>query len=266
MRLPSVEVSIASGLLGCLLGRSRLCSACCGGLPAGRQLQVLPHASAAGAGKGGARRVAVPGPELLLVPPLLCLLLESGILLLLCLLRGHLAEGVNENRGRLENDFLSWPVLVVCGDLLHGTEHLHSSHDLPKHGVLVVQVVCALVEDEELAAIGTWAAVGHAEDSTARVGEPAVQLVPESVSVDAGPALAGAGGVAALDHETLDATVEHGAIVVALLTQLQEVLAGPGHQVAVELDVEIPQIGVHTDVALLPGIALHEYHHLLVFL
>ena len=47
-----------------------------------------------------------------------------------------------------------------------------------------------------------------------------------------------------LYHEVFDASVEDGVCIVATLRQDEEVLASPGSQVAVQLQVQIPQVGV----------------------
>lgn len=47
-----------------------------------------------------------------------------------------------------------------------------------------------------------------------------------------------------LDHEVLYASVENGVSVVTALRQDEEVLAGAGSQVAVQLQVEVSQVGV----------------------
>jgi hypothetical protein len=61
-----------------------------------------------------------------------------------------------------------------------------------------------------------------------------------------------------LYHEVLDAPVEDGAVVVAHLRQCQEVLTGAGHDVRVELHVDVAQGGVQPQVRLLAGVAVWE--------
>jgi len=64
-----------------------------------------------------------------------------------------------------------------------------------------------------------------------------------------------------LDHEVLDAPVEHRARVVAAVGEDHEVLAGPRRDVAVHLQVEIAQVRVQPHVALLLGLPLHSDLH-----
>lgn len=53
--------------------------------------------------------------------------------------------------------------------------------------------------------------------------EAGVELILEGIPVDRFPALPAAGGVAPLDHEVLDHTMEGGAVVVPLHAQLHKV-------------------------------------------
>lgn len=70
------------------------------------------------------------------------------------------------------------------------------------------------------------------------------ELVGELGAPDGCPALAGAGGVAALDHEALDVAVEDGAVVVAAGAEGQEVLRRAGHLVAEHLALDVAQVRV----------------------
>jgi hypothetical protein len=66
-----------------------------------------------------------------------------------------------------------------------------------------------------LTAIRIRPCVCHTQDTCARVTQRRVEFVFELVAVDGGAAAAGAGGVAALDHEGGDYAVEGGCVVVA---------------------------------------------------
>ena len=44
-----------------------------------------------------------------------------------------------------------------------------------------------------------------------------------------------------LDHEALDASVKDGVLVVAALRQHQEIFAGAGRHITVQLQIQIPQ-------------------------
>jgi hypothetical protein len=59
----------------------------------------------------------------------------------------------------------------------------HTSHDTPEDTVLVVQVVCALEQYEELAAVGVGAAVGHGQNAAPAVQQARVQFVLEGGAV-----------------------------------------------------------------------------------
>jgi hypothetical protein len=82
----------------------------------------------------------------------------------------------------------------------------------------------------------------HQSDQWYLEGLP--ELVGELGAPDGGAALAGAGGVAALDHEALDVAVEDGAVVVAAGAEGQEVLRRAGHLVAEHLALDVAQVRV----------------------
>ena len=65
--------------------------------------------------------------------------------------------------------------------------------------------------------------------------------------------------MADLDHEVADAAMENGSSVVPTLSQDKEVLAGAWGDVTVQLQVQVSQIGVKTQVALLLWFALHPH-------
>jgi len=76
--------------------------------------------------------------------------------------------------------------------------------------VTTVQVRRGAQGDEELRAVGAGPGVGHGQQVRAVEREVGVELVAELV---AGAAAAGAGGVAALDHEAVDDAVENDAVI-----------------------------------------------------
>jgi hypothetical protein len=82
----------------------------------------------------------------------------------------------------------------------------------------------------------------RAEKSAYLEGLP--ELVGELGAPDGGTALAGAGGVAALDHEALDVAVEDSAVVVTAGAEGQEVLRRAGHLVAEHLALDVAQVRV----------------------
>merc|ERR1712230_8009 len=95
------------------------------------------------------------------------------------------------------------------------------------------------VEEEELRGIRVLALVGHGHDTAAVVRQGSFELIRESFPPGRGPAAAGAGGVAALDHEVLDVPVEADALVVAAFGELDEVPHGFGRVFGIEFKIEI---------------------------
>src|SRR4029077_8325882 len=117
-----------------------------------------------------------------------------------------------------------------------------------------------LVKNEELAAIGVRSGIGHRDEAAA---VPAaiqrrvlIDLVLEGSAPRAFTAGAIAGGVAPLDHETLDDAVERQAVVLAVLGEQPEILDGLRGVCREELDLDWALVGldgaVHASRALGP--------------
>ena len=128
--------------------------------------------------------------------------------------------------------------------------------DLAEDGVLAVQVRGLAYRDEELRAVGSRARVGHRQQVGLVELQLGVELVGELV---ARAAAAGAGGVAALDHEAADDPVEDHAVVeragaaaggvlgrvlLGALGQAHEVGDGLGGVVAEQRDFDVAAVGV----------------------
>mmetsp|Transcript_52072 Transcript_52072/g.117299 ORF Transcript_52072/g.117299 Transcript_52072/m.117299 type:complete len:221 (-) Transcript_52072:28-690(-) len=139
----------------------------------------------------------------------------------------------------------AWLAARAHGDVLNLAHHEHGGRvqHLAEHHVLVVQPVALVARDEELAAVGVGAAVGHGEQAGLVVLEDEV-LVGEPLPEDAQTACAVAlHEVASLNHEVLDDSVEstvlvaNGHLVQLELpsAQLPEVLCCLRHHVTVEL-------------------------------
>ena len=142
------------------------------------------------------------------------------------------------------------------------------SGDLTEDGVAVVQVRGRSNRDEELGTIGAGASIRHSQQEGAVKLELRVELVSELV---AGAATAGTRGVAALNHETIDDTVEGGAIVegarvgavsvfdilLGALRQTNKVSDGLGCVIAEKFDLDVTNIGVHDRCCSLQS---HERH------
>lgn len=142
------------------------------------------------------------------------------------------------------------------------------SGDLTEDGVAVVQVRGGSNRDEELGTVGAGARIRHSQQEGAVKLELRVELVSELV---AGAATAGTRGVAALNHETIDDTVEGGAIVegarvgsvsvfdilLGALRQANKVSDGLGCVIAEKFDLDVTNIGVHDRCCSLQS---HERH------
>src|ERR1043165_1079184 len=132
-----------------------------------------------------------------------------------------------------------------CVDALLAVRRHHAT----EHRVHAVQVRGGGVGDEELAAAGVRAGVGHAEGAGrvflgVRRAELALDLVAGAAG--AGDALGAvlAVGAAALDHEVVDHAVEGQLVVEALLRQLDEVLHRVGGGLVEQRDFDVAAGGM----------------------
>lgn len=100
--------------------------------------------------------------------------------------------------------------LVVSADgvILNGVEDLHASTDLSENDMCAIKMGSLIEAEEELGAVGSWASVGHGEDTTSSVLVDEV-FIGELTSVDGRSTGTVMGGeIASLGHETLDDSVE----------------------------------------------------------
>src|SRR5690349_10270267 len=112
--------------------------------------------------------------------------------------------------------------LIALLNLVH---HILAAGDLPEHGVLAIEPIGDDVGDEELAAVGIGSGVGHGEGADFMLIRIAPGLVLKFI---AGSAAAGAGGIAALDHEVGDHAMKHGAVVKAFAREEDEIVDSLG--------------------------------------
>src|SRR4051794_33196870 len=137
------------------------------------------------------------------------------------------------------------PVARTRRQPLNRVDGLHPGRHLAEDRVLAVQPRSGVGrDDEELRAVRVRPCVGHRQ----RAAHDAVlvELVRERV---AGAARAGAGRVAALDHEVLDDAVEDHPVVEAVARELLEVLDGLGCVLVEQLDLDRTVVGVHRRLA-----------------
>mmetsp|Transcript_5181 Transcript_5181/g.14881 ORF Transcript_5181/g.14881 Transcript_5181/m.14881 type:complete len:215 (-) Transcript_5181:113-757(-) len=133
---------------------------------------------------------------------------------------------------------------------LYVAQPLYDSHPAvhpAEYGVLAVEPWRGGQRHKELRPIGVRSCVGHTKDARARVlqlrGYFILELTsPHRLSSPPSPC-----GVAHLDHEVGDDSVDHSAIVIPFHAQAQEVLARLGGMPrrTVQLHHEIPQRGLY---------------------
>lgn len=108
------------------------------------------------------------------------------------------------------------------GDIFDNVQPLDH---LPEDRMAVVEVWCGAICDEELAAIGVWTGVGHAQDARAGVAKLGVKLIFEAVT---GATTTTASGIATLNHKTGDHSVEDDAVVKGVVAGFECIGIRPG--------------------------------------
>src|SRR5258706_662580 len=134
--------------------------------------------------------------------------------------------------------------------LLDRQDYVHSLRDLSENRVDAVQMPLRRVADEELAAAGVLAGVGHGQRSRDVLVDVLLCLALDLVARAAGadrPLAALRVGVAALNHEVGDHTVKLGAVVEPGAGELLEVGDGIGHLIGEQLQLDHASRGVHHD-------------------
>mmetsp|Transcript_23988 Transcript_23988/g.59555 ORF Transcript_23988/g.59555 Transcript_23988/m.59555 type:complete len:284 (+) Transcript_23988:144-995(+) len=145
---------------------------------------------------------------------------------------------------RVDDLHLLGGLAALAAHRLHRLDDIQALDDLAKDDVLAVEPRRLDGADEELAAVGARARVGHRERARARVLQLEV-LVRELLAVDGLAARAvAAREIAALQHKLRDDAVEDGVLEVERLARLAhallaggerpEVLGSLGHGLAVE--------------------------------
>lgn len=112
-------------------------------------------------------------------------------------------------------DLLFRPVLLVDLYSLELVQSVESFDDSPENRILPVQVRSLVEADKELASVGVWPLVRHAQDASCVVSQGRLDLILELLAgIDGGRVLGGAClGRAALNHEVGYETVEGRAMI-----------------------------------------------------
>lgn len=128
----------------------------------------------------------------------------------------------------LNLNILLWPILPIHLDALQLPQRRQPliTNDMPKHGILPIQMRRLVQRDEELTPVRAWSLVRHANDAACVVSQGRADLVLEGLGPDGGAAFGLGGGRAGLDHEGGYEAVEGGGVVVSRGAEGEEVLRG----------------------------------------
>jgi hypothetical protein len=121
--------------------------------------------------------------------------------------------------------------------LLNLIDHILAALHLSKNGVLAVQPIRHDVRDKELAAIGVWSRVGHAERPHFVALGIVLGLILKTITRTSA---ASTGRIAALDHKIRDHAMENGAVVEAFLRKKYKIVDGFGRLLSKKLADDNP--------------------------
>src|SRR5262245_24566359 len=126
---------------------------------------------------------------------------------------------------------LGWCLADLSNDV-------HSIADLSKYRMPAVQVWSRHQCNEELTAIRVGSGVRHRKDTFRVVLQLGMKLVGKLIS---GSAASGACGISALDHETVDHSVEYDAVIEFRICELDEIAHRIRHELFEQFDGEVAQ-------------------------
>ena len=90
------------------------------------------------------------------------------------------------DRHALDDDLLLWPILAINLDGFNAIQNVVSRDYFAEDGVLAVQMWCRSEANKELAPIGRWPFVGHADYATAVMSKGRPDLVLKRLVPDGG--------------------------------------------------------------------------------
>ena len=131
-----------------------------------------------------------------------------------------------------------WFVARSFFHAFEGVDDIHAVDDFTEDGVVHVEPRSRDGCDEELAAVGAGACIGHGQKTRAVKGELADALILKVFAPDGLPAAACAGRIATLDHELFNDAVEDDAVVVAVFRVCAEVLASEWCDIVEQLEFD----------------------------
>jgi len=147
-------------------------------------------------------------------------------------------EALRHHFGADDLLFFNRAVTGAFFNLLQFFHHVHAADDLAEDGVFHMEPGSGYGCDEELAAVGAGAGVGHGEQAGLVEGEIARTLICEGFTPDRLAAHARPGGVATLDHELFDDAVKDDAVVIPVVNMGSEIFAGLGCNIVEEFEFD----------------------------
>src|SRR3989344_4488505 len=169
----------------------------------------------------------------------------------------HRCHTGRESRSLLERDagdtdWLKRSIGFTCFRIFDRALHIHATRDAAEDGVLVIKGNVERRVDEELTAVGVGARIGHGNGANI-IFIARIYLIVECISWAAGPparhlCVVFGEWIATLDHESLDDTVEFGAIVETAPGEFDEIRDRIRRLRIEKFDRNVPLIGVQCSV------------------
>merc|ERR1719263_2345552 len=117
-------------------------------------------------------------------------------------------NGIRMDDDALDLDRAHWPIFCSHRLLLDLIKRIKTINQAPKRGVDTVQVRLSAVREEKLRTVGVGPGVDHRQTASSFMLQGGDKLVLEIATIDTLSSLTRASRIAALNHETLDVSVE----------------------------------------------------------
>ena len=132
---------------------------------------------------------------------------------------------ISDHNGTDDCNVCNRAVICICLHLCNFIDYIHTFNNRTKDRVFCIQEVVVNKVDKELAPPGIGAGICHG-DRAPVIPVAFCELIFYYVTRPAPP---GAGGVASLDHKSIDDPVEDHAIIIPFLNKRFKVARGDGH-------------------------------------
>jgi hypothetical protein len=141
-----------------------------------------------------------------------------------------------------QNDGRFKRLTSITGHSFHLVQDIPPIQESTKHSVEIVQMRLLLVENKELRLVGIGTSIGHTKLSSLIVRVVGVKLIGKLnfISPNGGFLASDMSGIATLNHEALDVSMEDRVVILSRGTKRKEIKASPWASVTEDLDFQVP--------------------------